>query len=305
LEVQQEFKFAELEDSIGDIREQLKLLNTSDNACRCINDDQGQGHPTPVVKMNNFIKLETTLKHRNAILQEAFKNEKTAIKDHIQKFDQRIESELNNNNQRVDAAVEYVQRINDNITVDLKSNLDKTDASVAKLTERLRDSERMLIEIKKTTRNDVDGITNQVASIKENLNALFGCLHPWTLVEELCLIKISQRDLPFHVAHKKCNGLGGKLAEPTTWAQVQALKKEAGSGRFLIGVVRNGNDWVRSSDLERQSPELAWREGEPNNRGGYENCIEVFSLGYNDISCNGSSYRNNIRAICEKRFVNL
>jgi len=369
LEEQQEFKFAELEDSIGDIRDQLKLLNTSDNVCRCINNDQGQGPLEPVVQTHNFVKLETLLKHRNAILQEAFKNEKTAIKDHIQKFDQRIGSELNNIYQKVDSAVEYVQRINA-ITINLKSNLDRTDASVAKLTERLRSEQnnitrrvdaavdyakrlndsftvnlksnleridasvaklterhrseqnninqrvdvsvakltqqlkRMDDEIKENKRNVVS-LTNQVASMKENLNAFFGCISPWKLVDGLCLRKLSQSNPTFDVAQKKCNSLGGKLAEPTTWAQVQALRREAGSERFLIGVVRSGNGWVRSSDLERQSPDLDWRNGEPNNKGWNEDCVEVLSTGYNDNLCSGRSDGTTFRALCEKRFVNL
>jgi len=317
LEVQQEFKFAELEDSIGDIREQLKLLNTSDNACRCINDDQGQRPLAPVVQTHNLVKLETSLKHRNAILQEAFKDEKTAIKDHIRKFDEKIKSELNNINQRVDVAAKYVQRLNDSFTemaisaaqadsdlMNLKSNLDRTDASVVEVTERFR---RMLEEMKETTKNDVNSLTNQVASMKANLNALFGCLHPWKLVEGLCLRKLSHSDVGFDVAQKKCHALGGKLVEPTTKQQVQALQTEAGSERFLIGVVRNGNGWVRSSDLERQSPDLAWRSGEPNNDGGKENCVEVLGgsrgFGYNDNLCD--EHKDTIGAICEKRFVNF
>lgn len=103
------------------------------------------------------------------------------------------------------------------------------------------------------------------------------------------------------VAQRTCVRNGGELAMVDTDAENNALFKALGSrisaSNFWIGLSDEASEgqfrWISGDPLEIP----IWRQGEPNNAGGAENCAEWSSTDarWNDLPC-----RTPLPSLCEK-----
>lgn len=109
-----------------------------------------------------------------------------------------------------------------------------------------------------------------------------------------------------------CESMGMTLAEPRTAAENNLLT--TGAPDSYIGGRRQPydpvtqqwdryhstyNTWVWDTDGTPISP-THWNGGEPNNSGGYEPCLQMYTSGrWNDLGCN-----YNLQIVCQQRTCN-
>ena len=121
------------------------------------------------------------------------------------------------------------------------------------------------------------------------------CVGNWiTLVFEpiMKFLFVRSRKMSFYEAESVCNINGGKLFEPrdeNVMKTVYEYARKESIGEFWLGI----NDisfeglFVYTSNNSRIWFNN-WDEGEPNNREGGENCVQVKRNGFwNDVSCHG------------------
>lgn len=116
----------------------------------------------------------------------------------------------------------------------------------------------------------------------------------------------------WHNGKALCESMGMTLAEPRTAAENNLLTTGAPSS--YIGGRRQPydtvtetwdvsdptyNTWVWDTDGALASP-THWSGGEPNNSGGYEPCMQMYTSGrWNDLGCNYS-----LQIVCQQRTCN-
>lgn len=98
--------------------------------------------------------------------------------------------------------------------------------------------------------------------------------------------------LNFNDAAKSCEELGGRLAEPQTQDQFEAISafQTQSFGTFLLGgsdLLQEGS-WVFNSDSSPIDTARFFNVGEPNGNT-VENCLEFRFGGLNDFRCEASS----------------
>ncbi|ELW61471.1 Pulmonary surfactant-associated protein D [Tupaia chinensis] len=93
----------------------------------------------------------------------------------------------------------------------------------------------------------------------------------------------------FKDAQKVCEQAGGQLASPRSAAENAALRE-------LVST-QNKSAFLSMTDIKTEGKFIYptgeplvysnWQRGEPNNHGGEENCVEIFTSGkWNDQNCN-------------------
>ncbi|EPQ11177.1 Pulmonary surfactant-associated protein D [Myotis brandtii] len=94
---------------------------------------------------------------------------------------------------------------------------------------------------------------------------------------------------PFQEAQQVCAQAGGQLPSPRSAAENKALQQ-------LIEVENKGAAFLSMTDSKTEGKFIYpggeslvysnWKPGEPNNKGGNEDCVEIFTNGkWNDIPC--------------------
>ena len=96
--------------------------------------------------------------------------------------------------------------------------------------------------------------------------------------------KFNPDKLDWDEAERKCNQEGAHLTSifsDKDASFVRCLQDASSIHKTWIGGKRNGNDfqWIDGSAFDYDN----WNTGEPDNQGGVENCIEVYSV-KDDIS---------------------
>lgn len=102
------------------------------------------------------------------------------------------------------------------------------------------------------------------------------------------IFKTSGSEKSFADAQEVCRQAGGQLASPRSFAEntaIQQLITAYNKAAFLsMTDVRKEGTFVYPT--EESLVYSNWAPGEPNNNGGSENCVEIFTNGqWNDKSC--------------------
>ena len=104
--------------------------------------------------------------------------------------------------------------------------------------------------------------------------------------------KISSRKLNWNAAKTACEALGSKLVMVKSQSELKVLVQKV-SRNIWIGLHRDPRDksrwiWVDGTRLIYSH----WQQGEPNNYGGYEGCLEMrHNTGvWNDFPCHYSMH---------------
>ena len=96
-------------------------------------------------------------------------------------------------------------------------------------------------------------------------------------------------DAVYADAKLKVSAIGGRLPIIKTAAQNAFIQSKLNGGNAWVGIFRNGNGWIAA---DGSTPTYYnWNAGEPNNWGGNENAVQMYSSGlWNDIAATGANW---------------
>ncbi len=85
-----------------------------------------------------------------------------------------------------------------------------------------------------------------------------------------------------------CSPVGGRLPIIKSEDQNDFIQSKLGSSNCWLGLSRNGTGWLASDGTN--ATYFNWNSGEPNNYGGNENAVQMYSFGkWNDININATN----------------
>ncbi|CAB4017967.1 Hypothetical predicted protein [Paramuricea clavata] len=116
------------------------------------------------------------------------------------------------------------------------------------------------------------------------------CPCGWSKIEGNCYKFFVSQD-KWDNARSTCLGQGGDLALPTrqTNALISKFARNGGSRQTWVGIFRRYEK--RFINVEgRDQVYTNWNSGEPNNSGGNENCVVMYTntARWNDASCSSN-----------------
>ena len=123
-------------------------------------------------------------------------------------------------------------------------------------------------------------------------NPLVRCEQGWSMLGNVCY-KFNLTEMDWNGAKSACNQVGAHLTSVHSQEEaafIRALQDPNSVHKTWIGGQRNGNnfEWIDGTPFDFGY----WNTGEPNNAGGSENCIEIYSDPgqtihdkWNDVPC--------------------
>ncbi len=97
-------------------------------------------------------------------------------------------------------------------------------------------------------------------------------------------------DPNYATALNLCAAIGGRLPIIKDGGQNSFLAGKLGTGNCWLGLTRSNSKW-QCSDGTFQGSYFHWASGEPNNYGGNENCVQMYSSGcWNDVTCTSTNW---------------
>ncbi|XP_014399692.1 PREDICTED: pulmonary surfactant-associated protein D isoform X2 [Myotis brandtii] len=144
---------------------------------------------------------------------------------------------------------------------------------------------------------DIAALRQQVEALQGQVGRLQGAFIQCKKVElfpngrgvDQKVFKAAGFQKPFQEAQQVCAQAGGQLPSPRSAAENKALQQ-------LIEVENKGAAFLSMTDSKTEGKFIYpggeslvysnWKPGEPNNKGGNEDCVEIFTNGkWNDIPC--------------------
>lgn len=253
--------------------------------------------------------MSISLLHDRKVNQKQAKKEFTDFTEKVNKSVENFMDDMTKSNlktteheQKLQTILKTMFNINETIAkVDTKVNQNEillTDfrEDVNKSVERFKDDiirlenrttehdERMQTVLKK-----MDDISKTISDVDTKASQHKGCEQGWKQYLDECFIYKSEK-LTWRDARRRCERLGGMLAEPETEPKNEMLLAmsikagDAGSfGPWLGGQkVNNRWQWASSRTAFRYT---FWGKGEPSNYAGDENCLHFNERAWNDIRC--------------------
>ncbi|KAI5758531.1 CD209-like protein [Gulo gulo luscus] len=143
----------------------------------------------------------------------------------------------------------------------------------------------------KPPRSDLDEILQQLTWMNATLAGLCRpCPWKWELFQGNCYF-FSQTQNVWKDAISACQNLGAQLVIINSMEEQKFLKSwnTKNNQRTWIGLSDHHNEgswkWLDNSPLQLSF----WKEGEPNNHGD-EDCVELYSEGWNDNRCSSENF---------------
>uniref|UniRef100_A0A8C0T4Z9 CD209 molecule n=4 Tax=Canis lupus TaxID=9612 RepID=A0A8C0T4Z9_CANLF len=143
----------------------------------------------------------------------------------------------------------------------------------------------------KRTRSDLDEILQQLTWMNATLAGLCRpCPWKWELFQESCYF-FSQTQNTWKESISACQNLRAQLVIINSTEEQKFLKSwnTRNNQRTWIGLSDHHNEgswkWVDNTPLQLSF----WKEGEPNNHGD-EDCVELYSDGWNDNRCSTENF---------------
>uniref|UniRef100_A0A452S6K6 C-type lectin domain-containing protein n=1 Tax=Ursus americanus TaxID=9643 RepID=A0A452S6K6_URSAM len=141
------------------------------------------------------------------------------------------------------------------------------------------------------TRSDLEDVLQQLTWMNATLAGLCRpCPWKWELFQGRCYFFSQTQDI-WKDAISACQNLRAQLVVINSTEEQKFLKSwnVRNNQRTWIGLSDHHNEgswkWVDSSPLQLSF----WKEGEPNNHGD-EDCVELYSDGWNDNRCNTENF---------------
>ena len=134
-----------------------------------------------------------------------------------------------------------------------------------------------------------NGITRYVCEAPYDCRMRDPCPQGWLLIHRNCYQMFTD-PLSWSDAHDFCQGKGpyGRLADINSyfWRFLWEYFFQSSGGRVYIGVkeLETEGEWV--SVYNRTVGWINWMDGQPDNGGGNEDCLEMIGEQANDINCN-------------------
>ncbi|XP_058262267.1 CD209 antigen-like protein A [Hemibagrus wyckioides] len=168
---------------------------------------------------------------------------------------------------------------------------------------------KLIEHLNLTKQNDHLSLTKQINQLQEENAALQRMLTDIAAQVSLGWLIFSSSFYYFSTVEKgwtdsreDCLKKGSDLVIIRSSEEQEYIIKQLGEKKAWIGLNYNVSEsdwkWVDSSALSK----TYWAKGEPNNNGGNEQCVEIWTYtdlnGWNDVNCN-----NKKNWICEKPFV--
>ncbi|XP_032868182.1 CD209 antigen-like protein E [Amblyraja radiata] len=124
------------------------------------------------------------------------------------------------------------------------------------------------------------------------------CPTKWIAFDESCYF-ISNTKASWHNGQQYCSLHGGNLLVINNPNEQTFISLSTKHEYFWIGLSENGTEtnwqWVDGTALNTSATD--WNEGEPNNAGAGEDCVEIQIAGkWNDVNCNKKQHW-----ICEQK----
>ncbi|XP_002921954.2 CD209 antigen isoform X1 [Ailuropoda melanoleuca] len=163
--------------------------------------------------------------------------------------------------------------------------------SLQKETRDHQESPSQVCVSQEPTRSDLEDILQQLTWMNATLAGLcLPCPWKWELFQGRCYFFSQTQDI-WKDAISACQNLRAQLVVINSTEEQKFLKSwnVRNNQRTWIGLSDHHNEgswkWVDSSPLQLSF----WKEGEPNNRGD-EDCVELYSDGWNDNRCNTENF---------------
>lgn len=102
------------------------------------------------------------------------------------------------------------------------------------------------------------------------------------------IFRTANSEKPFEEAQEMCRQAGGQLASPRSATENAAIQQliTAHSKAAFLSMTDVGTEGRFTYPTGEALVYSNWAPGEPNNNGGAENCVEIFTNGqWNDKAC--------------------
>lgn len=272
-----------LERKIYDLNEMLSELSSNPATSSELSEKVKQVE----MEVDNFLERQ---QNRFWALQMGLQDIKMGSKTELKQLVERSVAE----SQRIDDIVANLDTVKGEIVTgtdereQLKIHFDKNTANV------LKDLNVTVNKMKKELETAVGNMQN--ISADSNMVKLGeACPKGWLMHDRVCYLYDTSIKLSWHGASVKCFMENGKLAEPQTKSAMNFLLKLVKNDVWL-GARDEANEgvWIWDSS-QNQVENLLWQPGQPNNIGGRQSCLEIYSHQHNDESCAVENHY-----ICEK-----
>ncbi|XP_059846839.1 C-type lectin domain family 10 member A-like [Hypanus sabinus] len=193
-------------------------------------------------------------------------------------------------------------------------NSEKTLHSIGKIHDKIS-------QLRNNTQMSLTGLKNELSQWKSNVNFrkpdssvvelrddilqlnsdLWRCPTEWIRFRESCY-QFSSSARSWTEAQRHCASVDAHLVVINN-AEEQDFLRRTLQNRCWIGLsdAESEGDWIWVDGTDYSSSLTNWAEGEPNNEGYTEDCVEIFVTGeWNDLPCNVFRYW-----LCEKSSLNL
>ena len=134
------------------------------------------------------------------------------------------------------------------------------------------------------------------------VKASLPCDEGWRLFHGYCYLVVKE-SISWDDASAYCENINSYLVEITTDTErefAEKLLRDYGGYEFWIGATdRDEEGRFLYQHSKQLVPRKYWYKGEPNNKGGSEDCVHM-SRSYGVIKLNDTSCRNKRYFVCEK-----
>ncbi|KAL4237092.1 hypothetical protein ACF0H5_005474 [Mactra antiquata] len=240
-------------------------------------------------------------------------NDTSTIKNTLKSYDEKIDTFINEQNERSDAIARAVSEekvlIREVMSV-LKDISDSNAESVMEIEENMELYEDERATFQAEWKAFQDEIRNEIKLLKDKIDNMVPvngnvivekkkepCEDGWTLINNICY-HYHTDSMSWYAAAIKCSDYNGKLAEPNTDDKYKTI----------LDIISPGDEvWLGASDMEHEGIWLwentqkvvdvdKWEQYQPNNLGGNQNCLEIgINSKLNDDACMASN-----KFVCEK-----
>ena len=274
--------------------------------------------------LNDVEKLKAEMQTLALHLKKGFKNEKKWHRETIRNLNSSFEKIQNAVQEEKTLTKDELERLDLEITAmqefvlgtinqDINQVVNKTDKELETQAIMIQEVRNYQLEIKAETERKLvrmnkvmsenEEMKSEIAEMRQEVIALStlltACDGDWISFNHHCYLYKNTKET-WDDALAVCQSMNSYLAEFTTESELKFI------GGLLGGVVgwtgatdRNNEGTFVYQHSKRHVPQKFWAKGEPNDKGGNENCVEMYPkkeiYNLNDVPCSFTWH-----FVCEK-----